>query len=116
MAATVYDITLEQGTTFSLTVLLKKPTKTPFDLSGYIGRSQIRKTHADTNILASFAVSIPSPQKDGKVIMSLTDEQTAALNFIYGVYDLELESPTGEVTRILQGKVTLSPEVTRPEI
>lgn len=113
MSASVYDIVIEQGSTFSLTVLLKKPNKIPFDLTGYTGRSQIRKNHADTNVIAAFSVAVASPQKDGKVVMSLTDEQTAALAVISGVYDLELESPTGEVTRIVQGRVVVSPEVTR---
>lgn len=114
MAASIYDLIIEQGTTFSLTIILKKPNKIPFDLSGYTGRSQIRKNHAATDVMASFSVTVPSPQKDGKVVMSLTDEQTSSLpSSSTGVYDLELESPTGEVTRILQGKVTVSPEVTR---
>ena len=115
MAASVYDIVLEQGTTYSLTVLLKKPNKIPFDLTGYIGRSQIRKNYAATEVLATFSVAIASPQKEGKVVMSLTDEQTSAIPIVTAVYDLELESPTGEVTRVIQGKVTVSPEVTRTE-
>lgn len=112
--SSVYDLVIEQGATFSLTITLKKPNKLPFDLTGYTGRSQIRKNYAATDVIASFSVAVPSPQKDGKVVMSLTDEQTAALAIISGVYDLELESPTGEVTRVLQGKVVVSPEVTRP--
>lgn len=114
MAASIYDLVIEQGATFSLTIMLKKPDKQPFPLVGYTGRSQIRKNYAAPDIMAEFSVSIASPQKEGKVIMSLTDEQTAALAAVSGVYDLELESPTGEVTRIIQGKVTISPEVTRP--
>lgn len=117
MAASIYDLIIEQGATFSLTITLKKPNKLPFDLSGYIGRSQIRKSYAATDVIASFSVAVVSPQKDGKIVMSLTDEQTSSLPSISsGVYDLELESPTGEVTRVLQGKVTISPEVTRPII
>jgi hypothetical protein len=41
-----------------------------------------------------------------------TDEQTATLTSS-GVYDVELESAGGEVTRILEGKMRLSLEVTR---
>ena len=116
MAASVYDIIIEQGATYTITVLLKKPNKIPFNLTGYTGRSQIRKHYDDSNVIISFSVAIPSPQKDGKIVMSLTDEQTASLPIINGVYDLEIESSTGEVSRILQGKVTISPEVTRPTV
>jgi hypothetical protein len=41
----------------------------------------------------------------------ITDEKTTTLT-TSGVYDIELESG-GEVTRVLQGKVRLSQEVTR---
>lgn len=48
----------------------------------------------------------------GVVLVDFTDEQTAAMTSS-GVYDLELESGAGDVTRVLQGKMRLSMEVTR---
>ena len=39
--------------------------------------------------------------------------QSAALDFNSAVYDLEIVSPAGVVTRLVQGTVTLSREVTR---
>ena len=113
MAAPVYNIVIEQGTTWSLTITLKKPNGLPFSLEGYTGRCQIRKSYTDCHVLAAPSVEIPSPQKDGKIVLRLTKEQTHVMPDTSGVYDVEVESPTHEVARLVQGSVKISPEVTR---
>jgi predicted ribosome-associated RNA-binding protein Tma20 len=50
----------------------------------------------------------------GSFNISLTDTQTDALNPAFThVYDVEVTSDTGAVTRIIEGTVTVSPGVTR---
>jgi hypothetical protein len=49
----------------------------------------------------------------GPVEIKLTDEQTAAITWASAVYDLEIEFTNGEVRRLLQGAISVSPEVTR---
>jgi hypothetical protein len=49
----------------------------------------------------------------GVITLSLTATETAALAAGRYVYDLELVSSGGVVTRLLEGVVTVSPEVTR---
>jgi hypothetical protein len=51
----------------------------------------------------------------GKVSLEISAAQTSALTMTSGVYDLEIVSDdaTPVVTRLLAGKVTVSPEVTR---
>lgn len=110
MAASKYDIVIEQGVTWALTITLKKKNGLKMPLLGYVGRAQIRKSATDPTIIAEFLVTIPS---EGTVVMSLTDEQTMALNFTYGVYDLILTSPEGATIRVLKGTVAFDPDVTR---
>jgi len=80
----------------------------------YEGTKNLRSVWKQTATLAN----ITNPQtwaKDedtGRVDIAITDEQTAALTSS-GVYDLELESSGGEVSRPLEGKYRLSAEVTR---
>ena len=51
----------------------------------------------------------------GKVIeISITAAQTEALTKSAGVYDLELVSPGGVVTALLEGAVSVASEVTTP--
>jgi hypothetical protein len=49
----------------------------------------------------------------GTVTLALTAAQSAALDFDRAYYDIEIVSPAGVVTRLVQGTVTLSREVTR---
>ena len=51
---------------------------------------------------------------EGTLTLAMSATETAVLNFKSGVYDLELTAADGiTVTRLLQGRVLLSPEVTR---
>jgi hypothetical protein len=47
------------------------------------------------------------------IVIKLTSEQTSNLDFTVAKYDLELESPGLEVTRLIEGLAYLSREVTR---
>ena len=49
----------------------------------------------------------------GTVLATISATATKELTIQEGVYDLELESSGGVVTRLLQGKATISREVTR---
>lgn len=49
---------------------------------------------------------------NGQVRVQIPAATTAGLDFFVVTYDLEVVSPTGEVTRVIQGKCTLSREVT----
>lgn len=89
----------------------------PVDLTGYSARMQIKNKLTDTtNIL-----SLTSDLNGGIVIdnatktisVTMTAVQTTALTFKNAVYSLEMVSPGGVVTEILNGKLTLDKEVTR---
>jgi hypothetical protein len=45
--------------------------------------------------------------------MSMTASATGAIEEAIYVYDLEIASGSGTVTRLLEGEVTVNPEVTR---
>jgi hypothetical protein len=85
------------------------------DLSGYTVASQIRETIESSTILVSPTVQILVPATDGVIEWSLTAAQSAALNPASGCmyFDVEITSPIGEVTRVIQGRIKLSLEVTR---
>lgn len=113
-AAGKYDLAINAGSTFVLGLTLKKANGTAFDLTGYTGQCQIRKNHKATAIEASPHLAFDSNRKSGKLSIGLSKIETKALTIDAGVYDLELNDPTGAVaTRIIEGKVTVAPEVTR---
>ena len=92
---------------------------TPVDLAGYTARMKIKdkvggtvlaSTEAGDTPLNVLAIAIDNAAKT----ITLTIEATATDDFAWtkGVYDLEMVSPSGVVTTILSGKVSVTKEVT----
>lgn len=129
MLAGVYDMTCEQGSTFIRSLEIEQPdpadptgqTFEPFDLTGYTARMQVRRTLESTTAMVNIT-STPDVNGNGIFMqyagvenamrIYMNDEFTATIT-TSGVYDIEIINGAGEVSRVLQGKFTLSPEVTR---
>jgi hypothetical protein len=124
MPAAVADYTIEQGATWEQDVWWEDSDGNPIDLTGYTARMQARAALPDVGTLVDLTTAnggIVLTPAEGKLTLIMTAAQTAALNWPSGrhapgsgVYQLELESPTGFVTRLLKGTLTLDPEVTHP--
>lgn len=113
MKAAKYDLVINQGATFGITVTIKQKNGLPLDLTGYTGKGQIREALESPIVVADIEVDITNPRKNGQVLLKLSAEQTKRLNFIYGVYDVKLTTPRNEIMRVLQGKVIVDREVTQ---
>lgn len=126
MLAGNYDITCQQGSTFTRLIEIEQPdlaldptgnTFEPFDLSGYAARMQVRRTIDSSAFLLDLntengALSINPNDANNHIAIHIPAEVTASVN-TSGVYDIEIISAEGIVTRVLQGVFHLSPEVTR---
>jgi len=112
MAAGVYNIIIDQGSTFSQKITVKEDGAVK-DLTGYSARAQMRPTRTSTTLTATFSCTIATPST-GVILMELTPAQSAAITEGRYYYDLEVYT-SGEVivSRLLQGEVTVTPEVTR---
>jgi hypothetical protein len=109
--------------TFSVNVSTvgKRPTQgvveyySNTDLTNYTARMQIRSSIDSEDVIIELTTENGriSLDADGGIALFIADTDTAALDFTNAVYDLELIPPGGGADRILEGRVTLSPEVTR---
>ena len=111
-----FNITINQGATFELTVTWKDSAGTAINLTGYSARMQVRETYSSTTSVVSLTngSGITLGGSAGTIAIVISATTTAALTAPFsGVYDLELVSAGGVVTRLLQGAATVSPEVTR---
>lgn len=109
--ATVSNLTIDQGTTYSYTFTVEDATGTTRDLTNYTARSQLRRSYY-TSANTSFTANISDPGS-GNVVLSLTATQTSALKPGRYVYDVELVSNTAAVERIVEGIITVTPEATK---
>ena len=115
MSAATYDITVEQGATFLKVITWKDSSAVPINLTGFTARMQIRERVSSAAAVLDISTDdyIVLGGAAGTITITVPATVTAALNFTRGVYDLEVESPGNVVTRLLQGGVELSKEVTR---
>jgi hypothetical protein len=128
MAAGKYNFTIEQGTTTKFEVQYNDDDGTPIDLTSYQCRMQIRSDYADfdSTLYATLSSSLAvdgtglnlqgvdgsKALTSGSIGVIISSTVTETFDFDEGVYDLELVTGTN-VTRLLQGKVKISREVTR---
>lgn len=111
------DIVIEQGVTFSRTVVWTDSDGTAYDITDYTVRAHIREyisnpstIHQSSTMDGEIVLSDPTA---GTFVWTIPADSTAAMDFTNAWYDVELESTGGTVTRLLQGNVLLDKEVTR---
>ena len=109
--ASISNIFIDQGATFTTTVTVTDSSGSAVNLSGYSVAAQIRKTFLSASATA-FTASI-SNASSGEITISLTPTQTAALEAGRFVYDVVITASGGTKTRVVQGQVTVNPSVTR---
>jgi hypothetical protein len=128
MAAGNYSFTIEQGTTVNFEIQYTDSENNPINLTGYSGKMQIKSNFADdrpvtyATLSSSLAVDGTGlnfsgsagnrPPASGSIGIYISAASSSAFNFAKAKYDLEITSGS-TVTRLLQGVITLSKEVTR---
>lgn len=105
-----------QGATFRATWTFQSPSGAPINLTGCIARMQVRANITDPVALVNLTTGnggITLGGAAGTIGLYISDAATAAFTWKVGVWDFELVWPNGDVDRLAQGTITVSPEVTR---
>jgi len=109
--ASISNIFIDQGATFTTTVTVTDANGDAVNLSGYSVAAQIRKTFLSSSATA-FTATI-SNASSGEITISLSPTQTTALEAGRFVYDVLITASGGTKTRVVEGQVTVNPSVTR---
>ena len=111
-----HSFTCPQGTTFSKS-LTYKVNKFAVNLTGYSARMQVRESYTSATTIVSLTSAEGGGMTLGGVAGTITFTIPAATTSVLKsgtyLYDLEIVSPSGEVTRLLEGKFKVTPEITR---
>ena len=109
--ATISNLVVDQGTTFSSIITITNQDGTPMDLTDYTVKSQFRKSYQSSTAI-NFTASIYDAGA-GEVRLQLAPADTTGVRAGRYLYDIELTSPSNEKIRALEGLVILTPEITK---
>lgn len=131
MIAGVYNIIIEQGSTFFRQLTIEQPdldadptgeTFINYNLAGHTARMHIRRTVESTTPIITLTTEngriainpyvADTPTRNNEIFLTVSAADTALLE-TSGVYDLEIVSSGDVVSKVIRGDVTLIPEVTR---
>jgi hypothetical protein len=112
------EFTVDQGSDVAIEVHLADIYGNPKDLSAYSAQAKLKKNYnSDSSDTLDFLCIVAQPSTDGIVTLSLTNAQTDALRPGRYLYDVEIYFNDSDgilvVERVLEGRVQVTPSVTR---
>lgn len=110
MAISAY-LDIDQGSDFVAEFTLENDDETPIDLTGFEVYSQFRKSYGATSGY-DFSTAV-SDRLNGKITLSLSGIESSSIKPGRYLYDVEIISLTNAKTRVVEGILTINPEITR---
>lgn len=106
------ELTVDQGSTFESTIDLVTDDGAVINVAGYVFSGQIRKSYYSANATANITVTI-TDAANGNVTMSMNAATTANIKAGRYLYDVKMIDTSNTVTRLVEGVITITPQVTR---
>jgi hypothetical protein len=105
----IANLNIDQGSTFSSDVSVKDLVGNPLNLTGYTASAKMAKGYSSTSTRVPITTSINTAT--GIVSLTLTATQTANLEAARYVYDVKITDSLNQSTRIVEGIITVRPQV-----
>lgn len=110
-----YNFVCPQGATFSKQ-LTWQIDNIPVDLTSYVARMQVREKYSSPSAVVTLTTEnggLTLGGDEGIIEIDIAASSTTNLVAKEYVYDLELISSSDIVTRLIEGKFIVTPEVTK---
>lgn len=112
MAAYV-ELYMDQGATFNNTLNITDDlTNAKVNIQGYSVSSQMRRSYYSANASANIVCTI-TDAANGTILMSLGAANTTNIKAGRYLFDVETVDTNGVTSRILEGIITVTPQITR---
>ena len=112
MASTI-NLYIDQGSDFHTSLILQNDDGSIIDLSGYSIYSQFRKSFNSSQYY-SFSCFIIGPPANGEISLELSGRISSDIHSGRYLYDIEIVDSVDDIqVRVVEGLVTLSPEITK---
>jgi len=109
--ATISNLYVDAGATYSNIITVAASNGQVLNLTGYTVASQMRKSYQSSTSYA-FTASVYDAN-NGKIRLQLTPNQSEAIPAGRWLYDVEITSSSGTKTRVVEGIVTVNPQITQ---
>lgn len=108
--ATKQNLVIDQGSDYSTTVQAVYANGAAMNLTSYTGASQLRKTYTPSTY---YSFDVIANTANGLITLSMSSNTLNTIPAGRCVYDCEVTSAGGVKTRIVEGIVPVTPQVTR---
>ena len=107
------ELYMDQGTTFRNVINLADDlTNSYINVSGYQVRSQMRRSYYSANATANLVCTI-TDSANGEITITLAAANTSNIKAGRYLFDLEIVDLSDVTVRVLEGIITVTPEITR---
>lgn len=106
------ELTIPQGATYESSLDLVNDDGDALNVESFIFSGQIRKSYYSLSPTANLTISIIDAA-NGNVNVVLTAAETSNIKAGRYVYDIKMIDTSNTVTRIVEGIVTVTPQVTK---
>jgi len=109
--ATISNLFVDAGSDYSNIITVSSTNGQPLNLGGYTVASQMRKSYSSSTAYAFTATVYDAA--NGKVRLQLSASDSSAIPAGRWLYDVEITSASGSKTRVVEGIVTITPQITQ---
>jgi hypothetical protein len=109
--AVISNLYIDAGSDYSTIITVTGSNGQPINLSGYTVAAEMRKSY-QSSLSHPFIPSVSSAI-NGKIRLQLTAQQSEQMTPGRWLYDVEITSPSGQKTRVVEGIVTINPQITK---
>jgi hypothetical protein len=106
------ELTVDQGATFESNIDLVDDDGVAINVAGYIFSGQIRKSYYSLNPTANLTITVVN-SANGNVNITLNAATTTNIKAGRYLYDVKMKDTANVVTRIVEGIITVTPQVTK---
>jgi len=106
------ELTVDQGATFESNIDLVDDDGVSINVAGYIFSGQIRKSYYSLNPTANLTITVVN-SANGNVNITLNAATTTNIKAGRYLYDVKMKDTANVVTRIVEGIITVTPQVTK---
>lgn len=109
--ATISNLYVDQGSDYATIITVTSAGNIPLNLTGYTVKSQMRKSYS-SSVFHNFNATIYDAPT-GRVKITLTAAQSELIIAGRWLYDVEITSQAGVRKRVVEGVVTVTPQITQ---